>query len=507
MSTNQAWAEVQAGLGEAVANKATEAFAQAYAEKTHSPKDEGARLVHAVLELEPQPPALGWASEAMERARTSAGWADALDGIRTALGADGDLARAKALLTPKSLLRQAFVREMQERCYRAAAPIRDMLDQALVRLNASAPHPRRKPEIQYCWLNQTFYTWLDEASLREIASDPRIRRVDWSRKLALQIVETSKVVGAVNHREITRHGGKGVLVAVIDSEVSMLESVFQDRLVHKRDFTREGWGHPHPHGTAVAGIVAGNGKAAQGIAPDAVIFNYKVESTYSPGEQDDFFGACAIAQALEDGADIANCSWGTVEAADGTSREARACDMAWAAGMTVVHAVGNKGGRPLSPADATGIIVVGATDRKGKRVQDYSARGKLKDGTRRPHMVAPGGVDEDSQQMQSFHTDGTFGNCGHGTSLAAPHVTGMLALMLEGEPTLTPDQQRARLEMLCDKLQFGTEDDYGLGLPCFVEVARATSAEAAARGPGDTPLRSRSTRKRGRRASEPATSG
>lgn len=471
MGTKQ-WnrAQVRDALGDPVAKKASHEFCAAYADRltdevAHAAVEEERRLSSVVLELVPEEPRVAWESKAMVQARTSAGWGEALASLRAALRVNGSgLTRAEALLTPKALLRQAFVREMQERCYRTAAPVRDLLDRAVIRLNGSAGNVARKASVQYCWLNQTFYAWIDDEALREIAANPLIRRVDVSRTLRLQIRETAKTVGAVQHRETSKHSGKGVVVAVIDSEVALLEPVFGDRLVHKRDFTGEGWGHPDEHGTAVAAIIAANGAEVQGIAPDAVIFNYKVQATGIQAGQDDFFGACAIAQALEDGADIANCSWGTEPATDGSSRESRACDMAWAAGMTVVHAVGNDG-PPLRPADAKGVIVVGATGRDGRAVQEYSAFGKLKNGKRCPDMVAPGGHPQ--EPIQSFREEGSFGNCGQGTSFAAPHVSGMLALLLEADPGLTPDEQRKQLEKLCKPLKFGEAETYGRGLPSF----------------------------------------
>src|SRR5205085_11237236 len=107
-------------------------------------------------------------------------------------------------------------------------------------------------------------------------------------------------------------------------------------VVHKQNYTRELWGNPGPHATAVAGIIASNDKKFTGMAPEATIYNYKILDATGRVNGDDFDAALAIQQALEDGAHIANCSWGAGPAGDGTSREAKACNEAWAAGLGIV---------------------------------------------------------------------------------------------------------------------------------------------------------------------------
>jgi serine protease AprX len=147
------------------------------------------------------------------------------------------------------------------------------------------------------------------------------------------------------------------------------------------------------------------------------------------------------------------------------SREARAADLAWDLGLTIIKSAGNAGpgaGTLTTPADAEGVVVVGATDQAGNAVQDYSSRGALPGGGTRPHLVAPGGTVP--RGIDSCLLGGGFGDCGHGTSYAAPHVSGLLALILEGDPDLPPNKQRDLLLSACEPFDPNDPNTHGAGL-------------------------------------------
>jgi serine protease AprX len=237
--------------------------------------------------------------------------------------------------------------------------------------------------------------------------------------------------------------------------------------VQRRNYTTEAWGNPSPHGTAVAGIVGAADPVDAGIAPEVQITSYKVLATAPAGNADDFGGSVAIQQALEDGADVANCSWGAGPAGNGTSREARAASAAWRLGLVVIKSAGNRGpgaGTMTTPADAAGILVVGATALDGARVEDYSSRGPAgaKPG---PDVVAPGGGD--LARIRCCLVGGGFGDAGAGTSYAAPHVAGIAALLLHEDPDLVPDQIRDRLRATARPLPGVAAASQGAGLVCL----------------------------------------
>lgn len=297
-----------------------------------------------------------------------------------------------------------------------------------------------------------------------MAEDPSVTRIGIPRLLEKELNVTGVTIGAIAFRAHTGFTGKDILVAVIDGEVDSKHPALAGRVLQKKNFTGEAWGTPDHHGTGVAGIIASAQNKLMGIAPGVVIASYKVFATNQSAQGTDFDATLAVQQALEDGVRIANCSWGIGPATDGTSREARAFDRAWDLGMILVKSAGNKGpgaGTLTSPADARGVIVAGATDRKGKRLQDYSSRGPVaaKPG---PDVLTPGGSDGDG--IRSLMPGGGTGDIGMGTSFAAPHVAGLAALLLQQNPNSTPDQIRAMLIAKASPIAGNTVAGCGAGL-------------------------------------------
>jgi serine protease AprX len=370
-----------------------------------------------------------------------------------------------------SAARVLAVQLARTEAYRRIGPVYDEIERVstgpLRTAGASGGLPSVSSVLnQVCWLNHTVRTFAHPVALAEVAADDAITTLDVPRRLQAEAVSfppNLEAVGVPAFRQATELTGKEVIVAVIDSEVSLRHPALAGRVVHRRNFTAEGWGNPHPHGTAVAGIIAADDPTHGGLAPGAVIYNYKVLA--GPISAEDFGGALAIQLALEDGAVVANCSWGAGPCTDGTSREARAVDEAWRLGMVVVKSSGNSGpgdGTMTSPADASGVLVVGATDVDGRRVQAYSSRGPLHSRPG-PHLVAPGGSRD--ERIEACDVAGGFSaTATPGTSYAAPHVTGMVALLAEQQPDWTPDQVRDHLIATARPLDRHDAGDQGAGL-------------------------------------------
>lgn len=361
------------------------------------------------------------------------------------------------------ILRQTALAPMRDAFYKTIAPLyAEIGKRAGVSSGREALGMRRTLDL--CWLNETIRTAAATNSLAEIAPDDKVERIDVPRRLVREMRLCGPLVGAPAFRQRTGKDGAGIVVAVIDGEVDVQHKALLGRVMSKRNLTREPFGFPDGHGTAVAGIIAAKDKRFGGIAPGASVLNYKIFATDPAFDGDDFDGALAIQQALEDGAHIANCSWGAGPAGDGTSREARACNRAWELGLIIVKSAGNAGPGSSSlttPADADGVIVVGATDRKGKAVQGYSSRGPA--GTlQRPHLVAPGG--SDTSGIETSRPGGGFGSAGAGTSFAAPQISGLAALLLDDDPNLLPDAVRDALIAKCKRFATGDANVQGAGL-------------------------------------------
>jgi serine protease AprX len=379
----------------------------------------------------------------------------ALKQIDAAIGHEA-IAPGVPRLAGRQLLRQQLVAQLRDQFLRGVSTVRDRVERSTTAVRSTTREAQEAKSLtELCWLNKTMRARSPHVVLAEIASDPSVEWFDLPRVLQPEMDVSTAIVGAPAFRTNTGLDGTGVIVAVIDSEVARAHPAFQDRVVHQENFTNETWGHPDDHGTAVAGIVAARPDAAAfaGIAPGATIYNYKVLATSRLLNADNFGGSLALQRAVEDGAMVANCSWGAGPASDGTSPEARACNAAWQLGMVIVKSAGNQGPNRstlTTPADADGVIVVGATDREGKALQDYSSRGPTSDGRARPHLLAPGGSLTDP--LRGLLVGGGIGAIGAGTSYAAPHVAGAAALLLEQNPNFEPDDVRDVLLRACRAL-------------------------------------------------------
>ncbi|MEO6733624.1 MAG: S8 family serine peptidase [Ferruginibacter sp.] len=365
------------------------------------------------------------------------------------------------------LLKTSKIKSYKEKSLMNAQSINDIVEK---RIGESFIHKAKsisdQPYVtQYCWLNQSLKALTDPISIAEAIQDHKVTSVDIPRKLVKEINKTVPGIFASQFVQKFSKSGKNISIAVIDSEIFVEHPALKNRAFKMENYTIEPWGNPDFHGTAIAGIIGSNDATFVGIAPEAKLYNYKVLGTNVSVNADDFGGSKAIEKALEDGMHIANCSWGIEKVSSVLSREAKACNTAWELGLTIVKSAGNNGAGVstlTTPAEAEGIIVVGATGKNFVGVENYSSRGPIPSNSLRPHLIAPGGSPTDN--IVSCRISSDFGPVGYGTSYAAPHVSGLLALILEENPDLSNDELRDFAIKLCTVLQDFNPEAQGNGI-------------------------------------------
>ena len=290
------------------------------------------------------------------------------------------------------------------------------------------------------------------------------------------------------------------------------------------------------HGTHVAGTVGGDGSGAtsdedlRGIAPGVEFVSLKIASAANGVVEDIGFEENALAaidyliRHPELGVTLTNNSWGLLDTEPGTGGIGEPTDFdaakamvkaATEAGLTMVFSAGNDGPEPGSinedPGGAPEAITVAAAC-KGEEhggscplgeITDFSSRG-AEDGTGPQVDVAAPGDQIKAPVSPSILAplteceapqDDPLYYCISGTSMASPHVAGVVALMQEVHPDLTPaEAERCLTETADDMLEPGVDIHSGYGLvdtpealQCVHQLTVAGSAPAPTAEPDTEP--------------------
>ncbi|WP_330345427.1 S8 family serine peptidase [Streptomyces longwoodensis] len=241
--------------------------------------------------------------------------------------------------------------------------------------------------------------------------------------------------------------GKGVTVAVLDTGVDLGHPDLADRVGVSRSFVEgEEVADRNGHGTHVTSTVGGSGAASdgreKGVAPGAALAVGKVLGDQGSGSESQIIAGMEWA-AREVRADVVSLSLGTTEPSDGTDPMARAVDTLSAeTGALFVVAAGNTGTPSSigSPGAADAALTVGAVDSADRPAPFTSAGPRHGDNALKPDLSAPG-VDILAARSRLTDGSGPYTTLS-GTSMAAPHVAGVAALLAEQHP----DWSGARLK-------------------------------------------------------------
>lgn len=300
--------------------------------------------------------------------------------------------------------------------------------------------------------------------------------------------------------------GQDIVVAVLDTGVNYNHQDLQNRMWTHPDYPNHGYDFVNDnndpmdynsHGTHCAGTVAGDGSAGTqtGIAPGSLIMAVQVLGANGSGNMQQSLDGVQFA--LNYGADILSMSYGWADASDLVRYYWRAVmSHTLSAGVIAAVAAGNEGHRqdefPIpanvrSPGDCpppwlhpdqtltggiSAAVTVGATD-SNDNTAAFSSRGPLtwshiepyhdypydpEMGLIKPDISAPGvSVNSLTHNNNSGYT------LKSGTSMAAPAVAGILALMLSKNPELTPEEMSQIIEETSVNQPETKSNSYGAG--------------------------------------------
>jgi hypothetical protein len=309
-----------------------------------------------------------------------------------------------------------------------------------------------------------------ETASRELSADASVRSVQPNFRYRVQDQKAALTEGDPAQYALAKlrlpeaHAlahGANVTIAVIDSGIDVKHPEFANAIADTFDAlgSKEG---PHLHGTGIAGAIVAHARL-MGSAPAARILAIRAFAAAPSGaESTSYVILKALDYAAAHGAQIVNMSFsGPKDALIERGIAAMA-----AKGIVMVAASGNAGAKspPLYPAANPSVIAVSATDAQD-RLFAASNRGS--------HIaISAPGVDiflpapDQKYQMTS------------GTSFSAAYISGLVALMLERNPALKPDEVRAILMKTARDLGApGRDDLYGAG---EADAFAAVSAVAAA---------------------------
>ncbi|MBZ5601227.1 MAG: S8 family serine peptidase [Acidobacteriia bacterium] len=332
---------------------------------------------------------------------------------------------------------------------------------------------------------------LPSAVVAVLALDPNVAYISPDRELKGTVDLTT---ATSNADQAIQSGwtGAGIGIAIVDSGIYAHPDL-AGRIVYSQSFVRKTNADDYGHGTHVAGIAAGSGASStgphftqsfRGVAPGASLIDLRVLDANGMSSDSVVIAAIDRAMALKSKFNIRviNLSLGRpIHESASLDPICAAVAAAWKNGIVVVVAAGNLGrngyGTILSPGNSPYAITVGAMKSEGTPnrgddlIASYSSKGPTWiDFEAKPDIVAagnlvgsllapgstlakeyPGNVIPASAYILPGYSAAPEYFTLSGTSMATPVVSGAAAILIQAEPSLTPDTIKARLMKTASK--------------------------------------------------------
>jgi hypothetical protein len=301
---------------------------------------------------------------------------------------------------------------------------------------------------------------LPETALEGLSHMPGVTRIWQDREVHAYLAESIPLINA-NGSGVDSAYGFGVNVCILDTGIDDNHSAFAfgTRVIAQKDFVNndEDADDDHGHGTHVAGIAASQDIDFRGVARGANLIIGKVLNAVGGGYTSDIIAGIEWCDAT--GAQVINMSLGGGKFANACDTDplAEASNIAVDNGVIVVAASGNDGWLDSmgSPACGSQVISVGGVYDSNwgwfkwgcltpsclvyackDEPATYDTRFCASNGGPQLDVVAPGAL-----ITSAYPSDNEWEQMA-GTSMAAPHVAGLAALILEQNPSLEPNQVR-----------------------------------------------------------------
>ena len=367
-------------------------------------------------------------------------------------------------------------------------------------------HERVRPLLEARGIADASRLWIvngasfaaDAGAIRALAQHPDVASISLDRPLRLAAPSRAAAtptapawnLGAIHAPEAwaAGHTGRGAVVAVLDTGVDAKHPDLAPRWRGgPGDWfdafgTRPAPGDPQGHGTQVAGLIVGGDASgsAIGVAPGARWIAAKIFDDAGASSSSAIHRAFQWAldpdgdPSTDDAPDVVNNSWGMRENV-GECITDFDDDLAAlrAAGIAVVFSAGDGGpaaSSSMSPANAAGALSVGSVDSLLAIEHDSSRGPSACGGGLFPALSAPGSGVRTSDLTYGGAFPGSYATVS-GTSFAAPHLSGVLAIVRAAAPSATMEQiEQALAATAIDLGVAGPDNDFGGGL---LDVAAA----------------------------------